>query len=63
MKCLHTCTISKTGFLIEQSFMDFLYHEINRKIYQMDVLTNNHFHKVLMSSADIFVTWLCTYIV
>ena len=47
----------------EQSFVHFLYHEIDRKIEQIDVLINNYFCAVLMSFADIFVTWTCTYII
>ena len=46
----------------EQSFMHFLYHEIDRKIEQIDVFTNNYFCRVNMLFADIFVTWPCTYI-
>ena len=47
----------------EQSFMHFLYHEINRKIEQIDVLTNNYTCRAHMSSADIFVTGPCTCII
>ena len=42
--------------------MHFLYHEIDRKIEQIDVFTNNYFCRVNMLFADIFVTWPCTYI-